>query len=277
MLASGLSNTRLKTGMTLIIPSTGTSGIVRNIKPEKPSIKYIVKDGDSIEELSKMFDIPIDSIKEANYLTDNVVAAGEILILPDSKYEKEPLLHARIVTGVTDLQDLNISTELDTQSTDEQVIDNKEEDDTDIDLDSITNQLINTAMMFLGVPYKFGGNSSSTGLDCSGYVKKVFGILHIDLPRTAREIYNVGKYVQKSQLAIGDLVFFRTYARYPSHVGIYLGDNKFIHASSRSKMVTIDDLDFSYYKRRYIGAKRVESSGLFYEKMSEGHTAFEIN
>lgn len=277
MQTNGLSNSRLKTGMILIIPSTGTNGIVRNATPEKPSIKYIVKDGDTIEELSKTFDIPIDSIKAANYLMDNVVTAGEILLLPDSKYEKEPLLHASIVTGVADNQGLVIPTKSDPRSGDDKVIRRKEGDDSESDLNSLTRRVINTALMFLGVPYKFGGNSPSTGLDCSAYVRKVFGILNIELPRTARDIYHVGKYVNKSQLAIGDLVFFRTYAKYPSHVGIYLGDNKFIHASSRSKKVTIDDLDFNYYKKRYIGAKRIESAGLFYDEMSKNQTVFEIN
>lgn len=277
MQTNGLSDSRLKTGMILIIPSTGTNGIVRNIAPENPSIKYVVKDGDTIEELSKKFDIPIDSIKAANYLTDNIVTPGEILKLPDSKYEKEPMLQATIVTGITDHQGLEMPTKLTTQSIDGKIIYHKEEDDTDSDLNSLTRRVINTALMFLGVPYKFGGNSASTGLDCSAYVKKVFGILNVDLPRTARDIYHVGRYVQKSQLATGDLVFFRTYARYPSHVGIYLGDNKFIHASSRSKMVTIDDLDFNYYKKRYIGAKRIESSGLFYDELSKNQMVFELN
>ncbi len=277
MQANGLPNSRLKIGMIIDIPSTGTNGIVRNATPEKPSIKYIVKDGDTIEQLSKTFHIPIDSIKTANHLMDKVVTAGEILILPDSKYEKEPLIQVSTVTGITDRQDQEIPGKLTTRSVDYKVRQRKEVDDNENDLNSLTRRVINTALMFLGVPYKFGGNSASTGLDCSAYVRKVFGTLNIELPRTARDIYNVGKYVQKSQLVRGDLVFFRTYARYPSHVGIYLGDNKFIHASSRSKMVTIDDLNFNYYKRRYIGAKRIESNGLFYDKMSENRTAFGVN
>ena len=72
-------------------------------------------------------------------------------------------------------------------------------------------------------------------------------------------------------------MFFRTYARYPSHVGIYLGHNKFIHASSRSRMVTIDDLDFNYYKNRYIGARRIESTGLFYDDASNNRRVFQLN
>ncbi len=275
--SNGLSSTRLKTGAILKIPSTGTDGIKRNIAIEKPSIKYVVEDENSVEEISKRFDVPIDSIKEANQISDNAVTAGEILIIPDSKYEKESLIGVETITAETRRQELYIPDRFNSTPPDERVGYYEQNQHTDNNFNLIANRIINTAMMFLGVPYKFGGTSPSTGLDCSAYVKKVFGILNIELPRTARDIYHVGRYVKKSQLATGDLVFFRTYARYPSHVGIYLRDNKFIHASSRSKMVTIDDLDFNYYRKRYIGAKRIESAGLFYDNLSKNQMVFELN
>jgi len=141
----------------------------------------------------------------------------------------------------------------------------------------VKNRVIKIAKQFLGVPYRFGGNSPRTGLDCSAYVQEVYGILDVDLPRTARDIYKVGRYVKRNQLSIGDLVFFRTYARYPSHVGIYIGGDKFIHASSRSRKVTIDNINLNYYRKRYIGAKRIESAGLFYDEISQDYNAFELN
>jgi len=95
------------------------------------------------------------------------------------------------------------------------------------------------------------------GIDCSGYVQKVFGLLDVSLPRTAREQFHIGEPVSKEELSIGDLVFFRTYASFPSHVGIYLGNDLFIHASSRSRKVSIDSLDTPYYVKRFIGAKRL--------------------
>jgi cell wall-associated NlpC family hydrolase len=94
-------------------------------------------------------------------------------------------------------------------------------------------------------------------LDCSGFVQKTFAFLNLDLPRSAREQFREGAKVAKEDLSPGDLVFFRTYAKYPSHVGIYLGDNRFVHASSREKKVTVDSLDTPYYVKRYIGAKRL--------------------
>lgn len=95
------------------------------------------------------------------------------------------------------------------------------------------------------------------GIDCSAYVQKVYGLLEINLPRSAREQFHAGEMVEKDDLSIGDLVFFRTYASFPSHVGIYLGNDLFIHASKKGRKVTIDSLNTPYYLKRFIGAKRI--------------------
>ncbi len=120
---------------------------------------------------------------------------------------------------------------------------------------SKTSAIISTAKSFMGIPYVWGGTSPS-GFDCSGYIQYVLGKNGISVPRTAAEQYNVGTSVSKSNLRTGDLVFFTTYKEGPSHLGFYLGDGKFIHASS-SKGVTISSLSSDYYSSRYIGAKRV--------------------
>jgi cell wall-associated NlpC family hydrolase len=88
-------------------------------------------------------------------------------------------------------------------------------------------------------------------------VQKVFKELQINLPRTAREQSKVGTDVAQGDLRKGDLVFFHTYASYPSHVGIYLGDGKMIHASSGKGEVTVSNLNSDYYQSRFLGAKRV--------------------
>jgi cell wall-associated NlpC family hydrolase len=113
-----------------------------------------------------------------------------------------------------------------------------------------------TAASFLGTPYRFGGESAD-GIDCSSFVQKVFREHQVELPRTAREQIQMGSDVAPGELKKGDLVFFHTYASYPSHVGIYLGDGKMIHASSGKGEVTVSDLNSDYYRSRYIGAKRV--------------------
>jgi peptidoglycan endopeptidase LytE len=121
---------------------------------------------------------------------------------------------------------------------------------------SIKDRLLRVAQRMLAVPYRFGG-TTLWGLDCSGFVQKTFAFLDLALPRSAREQFREGAKVAKADLSPGDLVFFRTYAKYPSHVGIYLGDNRFVHASSRERQVTVDSLDAPYYVKRYIGAKRL--------------------
>lgn len=113
-----------------------------------------------------------------------------------------------------------------------------------------------TAAQYLGTPYRFGGEGGD-GIDCSSFVQQVFHANRIDLPRTAREQINVGADVAPGDLRKGDLVFFQTYASYPSHVGIYLGDGKMIHASSGKGEVAISDMNSDYYRPRYLGAKRV--------------------
>lgn len=113
-----------------------------------------------------------------------------------------------------------------------------------------------TAERFLGIPYRFGGEGEN-GIDCSSFVQQVYKQYHVDLPRTAREQIAVGTDVATGELRKGDLVFFHTYASFPSHVGIYLGDGKMIHASSGKGEVTISDMNSDYYRSRYLGAKRI--------------------
>ncbi|WP_243656633.1 C40 family peptidase [Paucimonas lemoignei] len=114
------------------------------------------------------------------------------------------------------------------------------------------------AMSMIGIRYKMGGNSPETGLDCSGLVRHVFkqawGTV---LPRTAEEISRAGEQVDRHELRPGDLVFFNTLRRSFSHVGIYLGNNKFIHSPSAGGQVRIEDMDVAYWKARFNGARRI--------------------
>jgi cell wall-associated NlpC family hydrolase len=108
---------------------------------------------------------------------------------------------------------------------------------------------------YLATPYRLGA-SGREGLDCSAFVQQVFRKLDISLPRSAREQYWYGDEVDRNDLRSGDLLFFRTYALYPSHVGIYLGEGKMAHASTRSHKVVASDITQPYYRKRFIGAKR---------------------
>ncbi|WP_324082941.1 C40 family peptidase [Geomonas sp.] len=122
--------------------------------------------------------------------------------------------------------------------------------------ESALDEIGKSAAEYLGIPYRFGGEGSN-GIDCSSFVQHVFRQQGIELPRTAREQSRVGSDVEQGSLRKGDLLFFHTYASYPSHVGIYLGDGKMIHASSVKGEVTVSNLNTDYYRSRFMGAKRI--------------------
>ncbi|HET7658241.1 MAG TPA: peptidoglycan-binding protein [Bacillales bacterium] len=115
------------------------------------------------------------------------------------------------------------------------------------------SDILSTAKSLIGTPYKWGGTTPS-GFDCSGFVDYVFEQIHIQLPRTASSIWNYGVPIDHPQP--GDLVFFETYKSGPSHVGIFVGNNKFIHADA-DKGIMISSMSLDYWKSRYFGAERI--------------------
>jgi hypothetical protein len=122
-------------------------------------------------------------------------------------------------------------------------------------------QMLDTALSYLGVPYRFGGSSPRTGFDCSGLVNHVFRqAFGLSLPRSAHEIARAGAAVARGDLMPGDLVFFNTRGFTHSHVGIYIGDSKFVHAPNSRGRVRIDDMDNTYYRARFDGARRIAPS-----------------
>ncbi|GHU31544.1 hypothetical protein AGMMS50256_20180 [Betaproteobacteria bacterium] len=122
-----------------------------------------------------------------------------------------------------------------------------------------TKDLVLKGLELVGIDYRRGGTNPDKGLDCSGFVQVVFrDALGELLPRTAREQSKVGNRVDnKSELKPGDLVFFNTMRRAFSHVGIYLGDNRFLHAPRPGKEIKVDDMSKSYWVKRYNGARRI--------------------
>jgi cell wall-associated NlpC family hydrolase len=120
------------------------------------------------------------------------------------------------------------------------------------------SELALQAMSMIGIRYKYGGNAPENGLDCSGLVRYVYKeVLGKELPRTSVEISRVGTQVDRTELQPGDLVFYNTLRRGFSHVGIYLGDNKFIHSPSAGGKVRIESMDVNYWKKRFNGARRI--------------------
>lgn len=118
--------------------------------------------------------------------------------------------------------------------------------------------LIGSALTFLGTPYKRGGTDAETGFDCSGFVQSLYkNTLGRILPRTSREQAQSTKVITQDELQPGDLVFFNTMKRAFSHVGIYMGDHKFIHSPRSGQKVRIEDMRSSYWSKRFDGARRV--------------------
>lgn len=118
--------------------------------------------------------------------------------------------------------------------------------------------LTSAAFDLIGIRYKWGGNTPETGLDCSGLVRYVFQqVTGVTLPRTARDMSRLGDRVALADLRPGDLVFFNTRRFAYSHVGIYLGDNRFVHSPRRGREVEVATLDSSFWKRRFDGARRL--------------------
>ena len=121
----------------------------------------------------------------------------------------------------------------------------------------LRDRIVKTAMNYIGVSYKWGGESSDEGFDCSGLTMTVYQLNGLDLPRTSRQQWIVGTAVARNELLRGDLVFFATAGgRRVSHVGIYTGENKFIHAPGKSKTIRLASLSKNYYRSRFVGARR---------------------
>ena len=121
------------------------------------------------------------------------------------------------------------------------------------------SEIVIQAMGLLGVPYIRGGTSEEKGFDCSGFVRHMYEkSVGLVLPRRAEEQAKVTEEIKRSELKPGDLVFFNTLKRTFSHVGIYVGDGKFIHAPRPGKAVRVDDMREAYWQQRFNGARRVQ-------------------
>ena len=120
------------------------------------------------------------------------------------------------------------------------------------------SELVLNAMGFLGVPYRRGGNSAETGFDCSGFVRAMYQqTVGLMLPRRAKEQAAATEKIDRGELQPGDLVFFNTLKHAFSHVGIYVGDNKFIHSPKPGAQVRVEDMGVPYWSSRFDGARRV--------------------
>lgn len=119
--------------------------------------------------------------------------------------------------------------------------------------------ILQTALGFRGVPYRYGGENPTTGFDCSGFVRFVMAQHQLTLPRTAAEQFQIGRRVSARDVQAGDLVFFSTVAPGASHVGLAISSDEFVHAPATSGVVRVERLEWSYWQSRFVGARRLLS------------------
>lgn len=240
----------------------------RQVNNHKKSTKNIsfhtVKKGETLYRIAKSNRMSVNELMELNGLRSNKIKIGQRLVLSTGSFGKNspsPL--------PKQVQDSSLNGEgwergrAEISSQGEVLSSESGERNYGIELEDMgaVGTVLSNARDYLGVPYRLGG-TTTRAFDCSGFVQKVYKSVGIDLPRTAREQYKVGREVERDEISHGDLVFFKNYSSYPSHVGIYIGDNYFIHASIKNRKVRIDSLDETYYRKRFIGAKRlIEAEG----------------
>lgn len=291
--ANNLSSDELKPGDRLIIPTAGarpkissrrspaipsSADVPRAARGPSPQTAYhTIEKGDTLSSIAARYGMSVRELKKLNGIRKaKRLKVGAKLLVRESAPEETPEKPADAATETarsetpegtreempprTIATESQLARELKALADSPVVREVREISEPPAagkgTLGSVKEKLVLIARKMLDIPYRFGG-SSFLGIDCSGYVQKVFGVLDIVLPRTAREQFNLGKVVGREDLSIGDLVFFKTYAKFPSHVGIYLGDNRFIHASAKDRKVKIDSLDAPYYIKRFVGARRL--------------------
>ena len=259
--ANRLQSGTPRSDQTPINPSSKVKKIATPIKSSPPRKEiYSVRKGDTLARIAKKTRVSVAELRDLNHLGGSFLKIGQKLFLHqrrDRDQISDPNEHAKIdpVQEPEEEEDGGIVSE-------EAFADI--ERGTKVRASLLGNWsnpdepklLVKVAMGFLGAPYRLGG-SSVTGIDCSAFAKKIYQLFDITLPRTAYEQSHVGLRVARGELVEGDLLFFNT-RRKLGHVGIYIGNNEFVHASSRNRGVRIDSLNTPYFDRRFVRAVRLK-------------------
>ncbi len=265
-----LQGSKLKINQVLVIPSAGEKRKTANSSPQKENRFYTVRKGDTLSLISARTGVSVYDLGKINNLSSSRLKIGQQLAL-EKKQESPEITTASSEQiarpPAADKQDQNFETANNDLSLPSEMPAKNEPAAMDSPKGKLLGEwespneqqlLVKVALAFLDAPYRFGG-SSVRGIDCSGFVKKIYSLFGVDLPRTAAEQSHVGIEVAKSSLTEGDLIFFVKKNRI-GHVGIYIGNNKFVHAASSNKGVRVDSLDSSYYKNHYERAVRLKAS-----------------
>jgi len=219
---------------------------------------YRVQPGDTLSGIAVKTGIPVPRLRDLNRMSGDRLHAGQTLRLRPVAGAPEPLALAGL-TADPDMEEEESDLGLLTEEAWEERERRRKENEALLGSWNTPEEpklLVKVATGFLGAPYRLGG-SSVTGLDCSAFVRIIYDIFSITLPRTASEQARIGLKVPRSELAEGDLIFFNTRRAF-GHVGIYIGNNEFVHASSVKRKVRVDSLDTPYFDRRFVRAVRLK-------------------
>jgi peptidoglycan endopeptidase LytF len=228
-------------------------------KPETVQT-YTVRKGDTLFQIARRHDTTLKELQAANRLKGSRLAVGQTLVIPavQAAAKARPAQPALKNPAALDFS-AYVPGESAAEAEEEA---GEEAEDLPVRL-----RLLEAGFRMLGIRYRYGGTSEKTGLDCSALVRNLFSKFNLQLPRSSREQYQQGEKVDRKDLREGDLVFFSSGGKTPNHVGIYIGDNKFLHAARKAKKVVISDLTKLWYEKRYLGARRIMD--LWWEEAGE--------
>ena len=231
-------------------------------KQEEKVQTYNVREGDILNRIARSFNLDVRELKTANKLKNDIIIPGQILVIPS--------VHETTVVAETTSPSVSVQIPATSVTTPPEPAKVAVAANTSVsttmfepllDMDRLPSRerLVEAGFKMLGVRYRYGGTSEKTGLDCSALVRNLFAKIDLTLPRSSREQYKAGEKVAREDLQKGDLVFFAASSngKTPNHVGLYIGDGQFLHAARKAQKVIISDLNKSWYKLRYVGARRI--------------------
>jgi peptidoglycan DL-endopeptidase LytE len=231
------------------------------VVPKPSTARHVVKQGETLYSIAGEHHTSVAAIRKANQLQSTKLSIGQRLSIPGQPESRvaiskpvpkvavppPPVAAADESEPAIDGSPLYISSLPVPEA----------ESDVESEAQPLRYQLASMGLEFLGVKYRRSGESEASGFDCSGFVKTLFEKFQISLPRSSRDQYQIGEKVDKDKLEIGDLIFFSSRGRTPSHVGVYIGDDKFLHAALKARRVLISSLTSPWYTKRFLGARRL--------------------